>query len=152
VIQSLVSADICWIFPSFFTYIICAAFADAQIDVLVNQWEQSGSDTESVRASGDRSRASQQRESPSRSGTSSLRLSRRDYDQAMKGERAYRETLARSSREFHDDLLNVGEDVESERELDALRQSLGSALDNLSDKERLSDDEYRTKVCRIRTL
>jgi hypothetical protein len=70
----------------------------------------------------------------------------------MKGERAYRETLARSSREFHDDLLNVGEDVESERELDALRQSLGSALDNLSDKERLSDDEYRTKVCRIRTL
>lgn len=119
---------------------------DAQIDVLVNQWEQSGSDTETMRASRDRTRGSQQGGSPSRGSASSMRLSRRNYDQEQRSEKLYRETLARSSREFHDNLLDVDEDAESEQELNALRASLGSALDYLSDKGGLSDDEYRTQV------
>ena len=122
---------------------------DAQIDVMVNQWEQSGSDLDdSPRTSrnGKSARHSKDSFSPSRSVSSTLRLSRRDYDRDVLGNQAYRDTLSRSSREFRENLLDVEADEESEYELDAMRNSLGSVLESLSESEGLSDDAYHRKV------
>ena len=64
----------------------------------------------------------------------------------MLGERAYRDTLSRSSRTFRENLLNIAEDEDSERELNFLRASLGSTLDGVNTKSGLSDEEYKEKV------
>lgn len=112
---------------------------DSQIDLLMNQWEKSPylSDNESPRSSFDTkvSRSSKITEGP---------IVWKDQNSLRQSEEFYRKTLSESRK-----LGNIGvDDLEDDDEesIDNLKKSLGSVLQELSDKERLTDDEYQEKV------
>ena len=104
----------------------------------MNQWEKSPflSDNESPRNSVDT-------KDSRRSKISNGPLPVKKEKDMRQSEELYRKTLA-DSREF----LNPEDfvDEEEEEHIEKLRQSLGNILEDLSDKDRLTDDEYYDKV------
>lgn len=110
----------------------------------MNQWEKSPflSDNESPRNSIDT-------KDSKRSKLSDVPIiSKKNKEKELrKSEEIYRKTLSES---LQSGILQPEdfEDDEEENKIEILRKSLGNLLEDLSDKDRLTDDEYYNKVIR----
>jgi hypothetical protein len=106
----------------------------------MNQWEKSPyiSDNESPRNSIDTkaSRSSRISEGP---------IVPKDNKALRQSEDFYQKTLSESRKLGLFGADNF-EDEEEEEDMEILKRSLGNVLQDLSDKERLTDDEYQEKV------
>jgi DNA-directed RNA polymerase specialized sigma subunit len=110
----------------------------------MNQWDKSPylSDNESPRNSTDTkvSRSSRISEQP---------IVWKNENSLRQSEEFYRKTLSESRKMglfLGEDLEDDDNNDEDEGDLEILKKSLGSVLQDLSDKERLTDDEYQDKV------
>jgi hypothetical protein len=107
----------------------------------MNQWEKSPylSDNESPRNSTDTkaSRGSRISEQP---------IVWRNESSLRQSEEFYRKTLSESRKMGLFRAEDLPDDDEDEEEMEILKKSLGNVLQDLSDKERLTDDEYQDKV------
>lgn len=106
----------------------------------MNQWEKSPyiSDNESPRNSIDTkaSRNSRISEGP---------IVWKNEKALRQSEELYQKTLT-ESRQLGIFRAEDSEDEEEDEEMEILKKSLGNVLQDLSDKERLTDDEYQEKV------